>query len=70
MQELESKYSGYDWFHSVGKENNRDVIYVNYINVNVINTITENALVHFASYKTCKPNIIYIDLLGLDIETN
>lgn len=52
--EIIEKYKSYDWFHSIGSDQyNRKVVYVNYLNKNVLeltNNLDHNILVHFAGY--------------------
>lgn len=59
---LHSQFSDRDWFHSVGQDRNRLVIYVKYMCDETANDIPRqvdgvNVLVHFATSKDINPDL-------------
>ena len=50
MFELKNKYSEYEWFHSIEVKNNKIILYVNYLNREILDLVSEkDILIHYAS---------------------
>lgn len=68
LESLQNLFKNESWFYSVGSDKfNRPVLYVNYLNKELINFIRsksqDNFLIHYASYAMCNKSK-YVTLLN------
>jgi hypothetical protein len=64
LLELETSLKDYDWFFSVEENDKEVIVYTEYMNLDIFNTVPEmcngkRVLIYFVNYKfCCKENFI------------